>query len=179
MHYKWHKVLVNYALICNYNRYLLKHSYRPGVVVRPRESIQISKTEACFLDFRIHRLVESNHIHLSDLMSHPLTFTHSTLETLSSFLFLKHKNPLFPQGLCTCSFLCPDFSPLMCSVESTLPSDVCSHISLSLRSPLSIPYRVAILFHSGHSVSPQFWTPFLPNHLYLIFICLFVSPYAQ
>lgn len=85
MHYKWHKVLVNYALICNYNRYLLKHSYRPGVVVRPRESIQISKTEACFLDFRIHRLVESNHIHLSDLMSHPLTFTHATLETLSSF----------------------------------------------------------------------------------------------
>ena len=110
MHYKWHKVLVNYALICNYNRYLLKHSYRPGVVVRPRESIQISKTEACFLDFRIHRLVESNHIHLSDLMSHPLTFTHAALETLSSFLFLKHKNPLFPQGLCTCSFLCPDCS---------------------------------------------------------------------
>ena len=26
MHYKWHQVLVNYALIFKYNRYLLKHS---------------------------------------------------------------------------------------------------------------------------------------------------------
>lgn len=118
MHYKWHQVLVNYALIFKYNRYLLKHSYRPGVVVRARESIQISKTEACFLDFRIHRLVESHHIHFSDLMSHPLTFTHSTLETLSSFLFLKHNKPLFPQGLCTCSFLCPDCSFPRCAVSS-------------------------------------------------------------
>lgn len=84
MHCKWHKVLVSYALICNYNRYLLKHSYRLGVVVRARESIRRSKTEACFLDFRIHRLVESNHICLFDLMSHPLTFTHSSLETLPS-----------------------------------------------------------------------------------------------
>ena len=95
MHYKWHQVLVTYALICKYNRHLLKHSYRPGVVVRARESIWISKTEACFLDLRIHRLVESHHIHLSDLMSHPLTFTHSTLETLSSFLFLKHTSLSF------------------------------------------------------------------------------------